>query len=202
VIPFSPKKLWQRLVHQGSPRHDQPVSISLAPYPRTEVDVKPAAVDAFRLLQAVVTAARELRADHKLDLKATYMASLTVSGPSLAAEDLAVVEKLARLSLSNSHIPPQATRFRRSGTNFDLTIHTNAPASNGTGAAETRARLEKENAELRKVIADKKRQLGNEEFVRKAPAKVVQGLEAKATEYEAQLAKNEALLASLREIAS
>jgi valyl-tRNA synthetase len=55
---------------------------------------------------------------------------------------------------------------------------------------------------LRKAISDKKRQLGNEEFVKKAPAKVVESLEAKLNEYEAQLRKNESILISLREQAS
>ncbi|MFZ0590676.1 MAG: valine--tRNA ligase, partial [Bryobacteraceae bacterium] len=174
-----------------------PISISLAPYPCPEGDLKRGTVDAFLLIKAIVTAARELRADHKLDAKAIYAASLSLPDRPIDPEDLGVVEKLARLNLSNGQISAQAAHFRRSGPNFDLTIHVNAAASNGTGAGETRARLEKENAELRKAIGDKKRQLGNEEFVRKAPAKVVQGLEAKLAEYETQLAKNERLLGGL-----
>jgi valyl-tRNA synthetase len=198
VMPFITEELWQRLVQQDARRGDQPVSISLASYPRPDVEVKPDAVSAFTLLQAVVTAARELRADHKLHPKATYAASLSFPGQQLAPEDLAVLEKLAGLTFSSGHVPAQMARFRRSGSNFDLTIHANPAASNGAGVAETRARLEKESADLRKAIASKRSQLGNEEFVRKAPAKVVQGLETKLGEYEAQLAKNEALLASLR----
>ncbi|MGA8594092.1 MAG: valine--tRNA ligase, partial [Bryobacteraceae bacterium] len=197
VMPFVTEELWQRLIHQGTPRADQPISISLAPYPCPEGDLKRGTVDAFLLIKAIVTAARELRADHKLDAKAIYAASLSLPDRPIDPEDLGVVEKLARLNLSNGQISAQAAHFRRSGPNFDLTIHVNRAGSNGAGAAETRARLEKENAELRKAIGDKKRQLGNEEFVRKAPAKVVQGLEAKLAEYETQLAKNERLLGGL-----
>jgi valyl-tRNA synthetase len=195
VMPFVTEELWQRLIMQSPERAAQPVSISLASYPRTEAGLKPSADDGFLRIQAVVTAARELRADHKLDSKATYAASLLTPGRAWNGEDLMVVEKLSRLTFSESHIPPQAARFRRSGPNFDLTIHVNVADSNGTGT--TRARLEKEIAELRKAIGDKKRQLGNEEFVKKAPARVVQGLEAKVAEYEAQVAKNEALLEGL-----
>lgn len=197
VVPFITEELWQRLVPREATRAGQPISISLAAYPLPEGNLKPATAEAFLLIQAIVRAARELRADHKLDPKATYVASLSLPGRPLDAADLPVLEKLSRLTFSHDHAPVQAARFRRSGPNFDLTIYVNAAASNGTGTGETRARLEKENAELRKAIGDKKRQLGNEEFVKKAPAKVVQGLEAKVAQYETQLAKNEALLAGL-----
>jgi valyl-tRNA synthetase len=54
--------------------------------------------------------------------------------------------------------------------------------------------LEKENEQLEKVIANSLRQLGNESFVAKAPAHVIDGMRAKLAEYQAQLAKNQAAL--------
>jgi len=55
-------------------------------------------------------------------------------------------------------------------------------------------RLRKENEQLEKVIANSLRQLGNESFVAKAPAHVIDGMRAKLAEYQAQLAKNQAAL--------
>jgi valyl-tRNA synthetase len=44
------------------------------------------------------------------------------------------------------------------------------------------------------VIANSKRQLDSEDFVQKAPAKVVDSIRGKLAEYEATLAKNRAAL--------
>ena len=53
-----------------------------------------------------------------------------------------------------------------------------------------RARLDKENEQLEKVIANSRRQLTSEAFISKAPAKVVESMRAKLAEYESQLKKN------------
>ena len=57
-----------------------------------------------------------------------------------------------------------------------------------------RARLEKENEQLEKVIANSKRQLDNPDIVAKMPEKVVATLRSKLAGYEAQLANNRAAL--------
>jgi valyl-tRNA synthetase len=57
-----------------------------------------------------------------------------------------------------------------------------------------RERIAKEIEQLEKVIANSDRQLSNEEFVKKAPEKVIADIRRKKTEYEAQLAKNRAAL--------
>lgn len=55
-------------------------------------------------------------------------------------------------------------------------------------------RLNKEIEQLEKVIANSRRQLENEDVVRKMPGKVVTSMRSKLAEYEAQLAKNRAAL--------
>jgi valyl-tRNA synthetase len=59
-----------------------------------------------------------------------------------------------------------------------------------------RARLEKENEQLEKLIANYELQFANEEVMAKKPEKVITGMRQKKAEYEAQLAKNRAALAS------
>ena len=54
-----------------------------------------------------------------------------------------------------------------------------------------RKRLEKERDQLTKNIANSQRQLGDEVFLSKAPAKVVDSIRAKLAEYEIQLKKVE-----------
>ncbi len=57
-----------------------------------------------------------------------------------------------------------------------------------------RVKVQKEIAELEKVIANSERQLSNEAFRAKAPEKIVAGMLAKQAEYQAQLAKLRASL--------
>jgi hypothetical protein len=77
------------------------------------------------------------------------------------------------------------------GPAFRLTF--NQPELNGL-TEEQRGRLQKDNEQLEKVVTSSKRQLENEVFVSKAPAKVIDGMRTKLAEYEAQLAKNKAAL--------
>jgi valyl-tRNA synthetase len=60
-----------------------------------------------------------------------------------------------------------------------------------------RARLVKENDQLEKLIANSRRQLDNDEFMRKAPDKVKDELRVKLAGYEAQLVKNRETLEGL-----
>ena len=60
-----------------------------------------------------------------------------------------------------------------------------------------RARLEREVAQLQGLIANSERQLTNEEFLKKAPEKVVTSIRQKKSEYEAQLDKSRSSLETL-----
>jgi valyl-tRNA synthetase len=200
VMPFVTEELWQRLIHQGDVKAANPISVSLARYPEVKQRGAYAGARNFELVQGVITAARELRADHKLDPKREYAADLELRELTLAPEDLAAIQKIVRINLEGASGRQQA--LTRSIAAFELRIYAEAVPAKGGGVSETRGRLEKENAELRKAIADKKRQLGNEEFIKKAPAKVVESLKAKLNEYEAQLRKNDSILVGLREEAS
>jgi valyl-tRNA synthetase len=62
-----------------------------------------------------------------------------------------------------------------------------------------RKRLDKDREQLEKNIANSERQLGDETFLSKAPAKVVDSIRAKLAEYKAQLDKVIAALDGLSE---
>jgi valyl-tRNA synthetase len=53
-----------------------------------------------------------------------------------------------------------------------------------------REKLLKDNEQLEKLAANLERQLFNEDFISKAPEKVVAGMRQKLVEYKAQLKKN------------
>jgi len=194
-MPFITEELWQRLMTIVDKK---PVSISLAEFPQSQAFDDPA--DSFTVLQQIVTAARELRADNKFDPKATLDASLYLHGKSFAAEDLKIIAALPKLNLqSREGAPTGQTGLIRSQPSFDLQIHAAAPPTqNGAGGAEARARLERENTDLQRAIDTHQRQLSNPIFLGRAPEHVITGMRGKLADYETQLAKNRKLLEALQ----
>src|SRR4051794_12778837 len=77
-MPFLTEELWQRLIRTHLSGDAQPKSISLASYPGPVESLGANSTGArhFAVLQQVVGAARELRADHKLDPKSVLPASV------------------------------------------------------------------------------------------------------------------------------
>jgi valyl-tRNA synthetase len=74
---------------------------------------------------------------------------------------------------------------------FDIELQAQCPEPevDPQGEAAQRKRLDKEREQLEKNIANSKRQLADEVFLGKAPAKVVDSIRAKLADYQAQLAK-------------
>jgi valyl-tRNA synthetase len=174
------------------------VSISLASFPQAGGAADRHA-NVFPLLQSVVTAARELRADNKLDPKRSYPSTLILHGVELADQDLNVIQALAKLTIAKPKSSADAGRLSRSTPEFDLWIDAEIATTNGAGPTESKARLEKENSDLRKLIDSSRRQLENEEFLKKAPEKVILSMRTKLGEYESQLKKNQDLLGGINE---
>jgi valyl-tRNA synthetase len=201
LMPFLTEELWQRLIHGMEVNAGQPKSISLAAYPpATHAAGGGERVRAFELLQNVVTAARELRADNKLDPKATFEATLHLHAAQFAEVDLAALGTLAKLKLDQRAGKLAAHKgLIRSTPEFDLQLHTVPPpaAQNGTAGGEARARILKEIESFERLIENSNRQLSDETFLSKAPEKVVASLRAKLADYQQQLAKNRKLLDSL-----
>jgi len=171
LMPFITEELWHRRGHE--------TSIALEAYPQYDPALHdPEAEREMKLLQDVVTAIRESRADHKIDRKVKLSGTLSLAG----SVPMETIERLTNVSLD---VRP------REGSGFDLKL--DLPEAAGA-SDEQKDRLKKDNEQLEKVIANSLRQLGNESFVSKAPAHVIDGMRAKLAEYQAQLAKNQAVL--------
>jgi valyl-tRNA synthetase len=194
VMPFITEELWQRLTKDGQNR---PVSIALARYP--EYDAQAADSDAegdMQILQEIVGAARNLVRDLGLDPKLQFDAVLysTGSAAGVARSQLEAIQKLAsiRLVIRNEPVPVDVAGVKRSTTGFDLVLEVPAAQTDAQ-----RKRLEKEIAQLEKVIANSNRQLSNETFMSRAPEAVVNTIREKLAEYESQVAKSREALAGL-----
>jgi valyl-tRNA synthetase len=201
-MPFITEELWQRLVHGSSVRSGQPVSISLASFP-VAADGAPQdeRVRLFGLLQQIVTAARELRADHKLEPKTIVDSTVYLRNAVFEEADLAVAGALAKIRIEQrSGAISDHAGLIRSTLDFDLQIHSSGAATqNGAASAESRARILREIAALEKAIGNSERQLGDATFLSKAPEKIVISMRAKLAEYREQLAANRKLLDNLSE---
>jgi valyl-tRNA synthetase len=172
LMPFITEELWHRLEMPGR-------SISLAEYPQYDAALRDEGAEwDMDKLQQVVSEIRQLRAVNKINKSQKLDAEVRAHGRFLESirNSQAGIERLANVTLSLEEA--------------DVATWT----VNLAALAIDRTRLEKENEQLEKVIANSRRQLESEDFVRKAPAKVVDSIRAKLAEYEAQLAKNQAAL--------
>jgi valyl-tRNA synthetase len=146
LMPFLTEELWQRLETGGK-------SISLARYPAFEEGSEGPSVD-MSTLQGLVTEIRQARAANKVDRSQVLSAEITSSTPTfeLIKDHAHIIERLGNVTLKLAVGAP-------------LNLKLNIPVD--------RTRLEKENEGLEKQIANLDRQFGNEQFMSKAPEKVI-----------------------------
>jgi valyl-tRNA synthetase len=191
VMPFLTEELWQRLAQGAAAR---PISIALSQYPQYYIHVTDYPAERqMQLLQEIVTAARNLRADMGVSPKEQLEGILysPTAAADVARKQIDAIQKLANLKLEvrPESAPTEVQGAKRSTTEFDLALR--IPLAQ---VELQRKRLEKEIEQLEKVIANSQRQLGNQEFVARAPEHVVDTIRQKLAEYEAQLAKSRAAL--------
>jgi valyl-tRNA synthetase len=195
-MPFLTEELWQRLIHATEANQTLPISISLARFPADVIgEIHAESVALFGTLREVVTAARELRADNKIDPKRIVEADVFFRQAMFTQWDLATIGAIAKLKLTQ-HSGALNERYGliRETSDFDLRLNVQAPAENGALTSEARARIEKEQEKLRLNILSCDRQLNDPVFVNKAPERVVNSIRAKRAEYLEQQAKNKKLL--------
>ena len=147
------------------------------------------------MLQELISTARNLRADGKLDPKEPLDATLYSAGAAakLAINQQEAIERLANVKLTVTGIDaPRAQGPMRSTPEFDLVLA--VPAGKLDALKE---RLEKEIIDLGKVIVNSERQLSNEDFLKKAPEKVLEVMRAKLADYKAQQEKSRLALEGL-----
>jgi valyl-tRNA synthetase len=190
AMPFLTEELWQRL---ATDRTIRPASIALASYPRYNADTTDFKAEReIGILQEIVTMARTLRTESKLDPKQQLEGVLYSRSSALEVAKChsAAIQKLANVVLEfRSDAAPAAGGASRSTVEFDLVLH--VPKSHQDAQLK---RLAKEREQLAKNIANSKRQLSDETFLGKAPPHVIESIRHKLADYEAQLSKIDAAL--------
>jgi valyl-tRNA synthetase len=183
VMPFLTEELWHKL-----PMKDSAASIALAPYPESKASwIDAAAEKDMAVLQEIVVAARNIRAEMKLDQKKKVGADFSTGDGAirklveLNLEPLLRLATLSELAFSSGHLDPSSGAIR-SSSQFDLRIAHGA----GVDKDAELARLKKEIERLAKDIESKKNRLGDETFRQKAPPEIVRGIETTLAERQVE----------------
>jgi valyl-tRNA synthetase len=171
-MPFLSEELWHRRGYQGS--------IALERYPQFNPKLANPEIEQYaRVQQNIITETRAQRAERKIDRK-TRLEGVTLTSHPVDVRWIA--------DSTNTFYRVEPTPDQ-SGFSIQIAFPDDAVVS-----IDQRARLIKEIEQLEKVIANYRRQLDDDQVVRKMPDKVVANMRSKLGEYEAQLAKNHAAL--------
>jgi valyl-tRNA synthetase len=186
-MPFLTEELWHRLPQPAGAK-----SIALDKYPEVQKEWKNArAQEQVSLMQEIIVALRNIRAEMKLDPKKKIGAEFSSEDAETRSFVAANHDGILRLAiLSELKISgerqPQSGGAVRSTSQFDVRI----AYSEAVDVAAEKARLKKEIDGLQKAVASKEKQLADETFRSRAPEKIIRGLEATLAAQLVELEKN------------
>jgi valyl-tRNA synthetase len=158
-------------------------SIALAAYPSAdEAQIDLTVETEMAIVQDLIAGVRNLRAELKVEPKVKVPIEVFANEAEirrLIEENRGAVERLGGVESINFVESSLAkVAGARSTARFDVHL----VYEKKIDVAAERERLKKELEKIEKEIANGQRQLGNEQFLAKAPAKVVDGLRARAEE--------------------
>ena len=180
VMPFITEEIWQA-VYEGKPAVK---SIALTSYPQAdETQFDLAAETDMAILQDLIVSIRNLRAELKVEPKVKVPVEVFAHEPQIrtmieqnrgAVERLANVEKIAFVESSLAKLAGA-----RSTARFDVHV----VYERKIDVAAECERLKKELERYERGLSSGHKQLGNEQFLAKAPANVVENLRKQQQEF-------------------
>jgi valyl-tRNA synthetase len=181
VMPFITEELWYA-VYDGKPPLK---SIALAAFPQADKNqIDLAAETDMAILQDLIVSVRNLRAELKVEQKAKVPIQVFTEDAairSLIEQNRGAVERLANVEqITFAETSLAKLAGVRSTSRFDVHVIFERKID----AAAERERLTKELQQIEKEFANGQRQLGNEQFLAKAPAVVVEGIRRRADELQ------------------
>jgi valyl-tRNA synthetase len=199
-MPFITEEIWHA-IYDGKPPKK---SIALAAYPRASAEaIVPDTEEEMALLQALIVDVRTIRAEMKIENKQKTPIEIHASNGNrverILQANLNSIHKLANVeqvsftsnSLSNA-----------SGTRVAPAYEVRVVYEQKIDVVAERERLTKELKKLETEMANAQRQLANEQFMAKAPEKVVEGIKRRSGELTGLIAKTQSALADLDSVAS
>jgi valyl-tRNA synthetase len=191
-MPFLTEELWHAVYDENPPAK----SIALTVYPRAaENQAGAVALGEMVLLQSLIVEVRALRKEAGVEEKAATPIEVRIDAGmrTVIGQNAGIVERLAKVSELRFVTSITAGLSKHSTPSFDVAV----VYERSVDVPAERARLTKEIAKYEKGMAAAERQLGNEGFLAKAPAKVVEGLKKQEAETRLLLEKAQAALAAL-----
>jgi valyl-tRNA synthetase len=191
-MPFLTEEIWHAL-YDGNPPAK---SIALTRYPQAaETPADAEAMAQMALLQSLIVEVRALRKEIGVEEKAVTPIELRIGAilQSAVEENKAMVERLAKVIEIRFVKGITAGLSKHSTPSFDVAV----VYERTVDVAAERERLSKDIAKHEKGLISAERQLGNEGFLAKAPAQVVEGLKKQEAETRLLLEKARAALAAL-----
>jgi valyl-tRNA synthetase len=198
VMPFITEEIWHA-IYDGAPPLK---SIALAAYPAAdEGQIDLGAETEMAILQDLIVSVRNLRAELKVEPKvkvpievfaheAEIRAMLEKNLGAVLLDRPANVEKVTFVAASLEKVAGA-----RSTSRFDVHV----VYEKKIDVAAERERLTKELEKIEKQLASAQARLGDEQFLKKAPAHVVDGLRKQVEE---AMILREKILAQLKELGS
>jgi valyl-tRNA synthetase len=176
VMPFITEEIWQAM-YEGKPPLK---SIALAPYP--EADEKQFDLGAeteMAILQDLIVNVRNVRAELKVEPKVKVPIEVFAQEPTIRAmieQNRGAVERMANVE-SLTFVEGSLAKHAgaRSTARFDVHVIYERKID----VSAERERLTKELEKIEKEFGNNQRQLSNEQFLAKAPQKVLMGLREK-----------------------
>ena len=181
VMPFITEEIWHA-VYDGKPPLK---SIALAAYPQAdEMQFDLAAETSMAIVQDLIVSVRNLRAELKVEQKQKVPIQVYTQDAeikSLLEQNQGAIERLAGVQ-TVTFVENSLSKLAgaRSTARFDVHV----VYEKKIDVAAERQRLAKELEQMEKEMANSGRQLSNQQFLAKAPAKVVEGMRKRLADLE------------------
>jgi valyl-tRNA synthetase len=194
VMPFITEEVWQAM-YDGKPPLK---SIALAPFPQAdETQFDLTAETEMAILQDLIVNVRNVRAELKVEPKVKVPIEVFAREPGIGAmieQNRQAVERLGNVEkVTFVESSPANQGGSRSTARFDVQV----VYEKKIDAVAECERLKKDLEKMEKEFANNQKQLGNEQFLAKAPANVVEGLRRRAAELTLLLEKAKSKLKKL-----
>ena len=191
-MPFLTEEIWQALYEGATPAK----SIALTRYPQAgDFPADEIAERAMGTMQELIVTVRGLRKE--LGVPEKEAAPIRLYGDNrvlaLADANADMLARMARMATVEFASAPLTGGDARSTAEFDVAV----VYERQVDVAAERERLAKEIVKLEKGLQAAERQLGNEGFVAKAPAHIVDGLKKQAAETRSLYEKATVAMAAL-----
>jgi len=196
VMPFITEEIWHA-IYDGRPPLK---SISLAAFPQADpkqIDLK--SETQMAVLQDLIVSVRNLRAEMKVEPKVKAPIQVYAHEPDIHAlikQNRGAIESDRQANVESITFV-EASLGKLPGARHTARFDVHLVYEQKIDVAAECTRLKKELEKLEKDVANAQRQLGNENFLAKAPASVVEGLRKQKHENEGLIEKTKSKMREL-----